>query len=94
MPDEPKDNAALWAGEKTLYDVVPGLDALVEIIGRDLVLGEYSLAYDTADAAAQMITGQGEATGIRDEEAALLVVRALAGAAAEAERASDQSGSQ
>ncbi|MGW6059034.1 hypothetical protein [Streptomyces sp. NPDC055189] len=93
MPDKPIEREALWAGDKSLYDVVHGLDTVVEIIGRDLVLGEYSLAYDTADAAAQMIVEQREATGIREKGTALLVVRALAEAAAAAERATDQGGS-
>ncbi|MEN2424228.1 hypothetical protein AABB02_39760 [Streptomyces rimosus] len=82
-----------WAGGRTLYDVVPGLDALIEIIGRDLVLGEYPLARATAGMAAAVIVEEGESTGIGDEGTALLVVRALAESAAATERATDGSGS-
>ncbi|NEB82094.1 hypothetical protein G3I40_43835 [Streptomyces sp. SID14478] len=86
MTEDPK---AMWAHGKNLYDVVPALDTVIETIGRDLVLGEYSLAHITAHAAAQIIAEQGEATGIHDEETALLVVRTLAEAAAATERAED-----
>ncbi|MCQ4208937.1 hypothetical protein [Streptomyces longispororuber] len=92
-PEHPTAREAPWAGEQTLYDVVPHLDALVETIGRDLVLGEFALARDTAHAAAQMLVEQGEPSGIRDEATALLVVRALAEAAAATERAIDAAGS-
>ncbi len=90
MTDEPR---AAWADGKTLYDVVPALGDVIEIIGRDLVLGEYPLARATAEMAAAMIVEQRETTGIGDEGTALLVVRALAESAAATERAIDASDS-
>ncbi|MFJ3644383.1 hypothetical protein ACIPRD_32215 [Streptomyces sp. NPDC090108] len=74
-----------------MYDAVPHLGTFIEIIGRDLLLKEYSLALTTAHAAAQMVVEQAESTGIRDTETALLVVRTLAEAAAATERATDAS---
>jgi hypothetical protein len=44
MTEDPRTEEVLWADGKNLYDVVPALDAVIEIIGRDLVLGEYSMA--------------------------------------------------
>ncbi|MFD4693217.1 hypothetical protein [Streptomyces sp. NPDC058463] len=92
MTEELRAGEIVWADGKNLYDVVPALDAVIETIGRDLVLGEYSLARTTASIAAEMIVEQGESTGIRDAAAALLVVRALAESAAATERATDVSG--
>ncbi|MFI1170015.1 hypothetical protein [Streptomyces melanogenes] len=89
MTDDPRAGETVWAEGKSLFDAVPGLDVVVEIIGRDLVLGEYALAQATADFAAAMLVEQGEATGIREEGTALLVVRALAESAAATERAQD-----
>ncbi|WP_206506637.1 hypothetical protein [Streptomyces chrestomyceticus] len=80
-----------WADGQTLYDVVPGLDTLIEITGRYLVLRAYLLARATAEMAAVLIVEQGESTGIVDEGTALLVVRALAESAAATERAIDGS---
>uniref|UniRef100_UPI003A884AEC hypothetical protein n=1 Tax=Kitasatospora sp. SC0581 TaxID=3394360 RepID=UPI003A884AEC len=74
---------------KNLYDVVPALDAVIGIIGRDLVRGEYSLAHATAHMAAEMIVEQRESPGIHDEGTALLVVRALAESAAARDRANE-----
>ncbi|WCD91310.1 hypothetical protein KPP03845_200271 (plasmid) [Streptomyces xanthophaeus] len=93
MTEETEGRDAMWAGGKTLYDVVPVLNALIETIGRDLVLEEYSLARTAADMAAAMIVEQRESTGIADERTALLVVRALAESAAATERALDGSSS-
>ncbi|MFE9412953.1 hypothetical protein ACFYN0_29770 [Streptomyces sp. NPDC006704] len=93
MTEEPRAREAAWADGKTLYDVVPDLDTAIEIIGRDLALGGNPLAQATAYGAAHLIMEQGEATGIRDEATALLVVRALAESAAATERAVDGSGS-
>ncbi|MEU6221918.1 hypothetical protein ABZ845_31130 [Streptomyces sp. NPDC047022] len=93
MTEDPSPREAVWADGKSLYDVVPALEAVVEIVGRDLVLGEYSLARATAHVAAEMLVEQEESTGIRDEETALLVVRALAESAAATERAIDVSSS-
>ncbi|MEU6845577.1 hypothetical protein ABZ930_27250 [Streptomyces sp. NPDC046716] len=93
MTENPTAREAVWADGENLYDIVPALDAVIETIGRDLVLGEYSLAQTTAYAAAQMITEQGAVSGIRDEATALLVVRALAESAAATERAIDGSSS-
>ncbi|GGQ34219.1 hypothetical protein GCM10010249_60700 [Streptomyces roseolilacinus] len=89
VTEETKGPDAMWADAKNLYDLVPALDSVIETIGRDLVLGEYSLAHATAEMAAAMIVEQRESTGIGDEGAALLVVRALAETAAAAERATD-----
>ncbi|MEU7046758.1 hypothetical protein AB0A77_37745 [Streptomyces varsoviensis] len=89
MTEEPRPREAVWADGKSLYDVVPALTACVEIIGRDLVLGEYALAHATAEGAAALIVEQRESTEIGDEATALLVVRALAESAAAAERALD-----
>lgn len=79
MTEDPRAREAIWADGKNLYDLVPVLDSVdsvIEITGRDLVLGEYTLAYNTAFLAAEMILEQAESTGIRDEATALLVVRA------------------
>ncbi|WP_117487084.1 hypothetical protein [Kitasatospora xanthocidica] len=89
MSEDPRAREAVWADGRNLYDVVPALDAVIGIIGRDLVLGEYSLAHATAHMAAEMIVEQRESTGIHDEGTALLVVRALAESAAATERAND-----
>ncbi|MFB1047369.1 hypothetical protein [Streptomyces chrestomyceticus] len=88
MTEEPR---AAWADGQTLYDVVPGLDTLIEITGRDLTLGAYPLARATAEMAAALIVEQEEVPGIGDEATALLVVRALAESAAATERAIDGS---
>ncbi|MEU7203906.1 hypothetical protein [Streptomyces sp. NPDC045470] len=89
MTEEPREREALWADGETLYDIVPGLVNVIEIVGRDLVLGEYRMARATAEMAAALIVEQAGATGIGDEGTALLVVRALAESAAATERAID-----
>lgn len=90
VTEETKGPDVMWAEAKNLYDVVPALDAVIETIGRDLVLEEYPLAHATAETAAAMIVEQRESTGIGDEGTALLVVRALAETAAAAKRAIDE----
>ncbi|MER5886985.1 hypothetical protein ABT160_24440 [Streptomyces sp. NPDC001941] len=93
MTEEAEGQSSMWGDGKTLYDVVPVLEALVETVGRDLVLEEYALARAAADMAAALIVEQRESTGIADEKTALLVVRALAESAAATERALDGSSS-
>ncbi|MCX5396374.1 hypothetical protein [Streptomyces sp. NBC_00102] len=41
MSEDPKAPEAARADGKNLYDVVPGLDAVIGITGRDPVLGEH-----------------------------------------------------
>ncbi|MBT3157532.1 hypothetical protein KQH42_13375 [Streptomyces sp. CHA1] len=89
MTEEASTPADPWAGGKTLYDLVPVLEHMIYLIGTDLVVEHFSLAQATAEGAASMIVEEAEATGIRDEATALLVVRTLAEAAARAERAED-----
>ncbi|MEU6110439.1 hypothetical protein ABZ853_18800 [Streptomyces albidoflavus] len=89
MTEEASAPADPWAGGKTLYDLVPMLEHMIDLIGTDLVVEHFRLGRETAEGVASMIVEEAEATGIHDQATALLVVRTLAESAARRERAED-----